>query len=394
MEAGPGGQRDPFPPVLLLMTTSETRAEAALRRFEQRWAQAQRHIHSSPYLAEEASVPEIAACAAARNADEAITEPVWLSSLGSDGLHLTDLLRPVWDRWTEQERARRELERRREQWRSELAADPERCREKMRQTGSSRHFEDLVGILEDNRCIALTILLARREVMTATERAAFAFFSRRLSWTRRGALTAHENPDPPSDDERRVAHNLAADYLDRQKRYVARLWARHPDCRAMMEAIEHLDAGRLLRADEINRLPVLIADHGNGASDLQARQYAYISWRDRAVERTRQQRRALVRLAFDRAGAASAFDLERLFYCGGCRQIVIPREPDLKGVVPPECSFCSLRAQTSLAEAVAEGLVRIDENGFWAVCHPPVPAWVTEEAARPLARSPDPHEEW
>ncbi|HVM36001.1 MAG TPA: replication-relaxation family protein [Actinomycetota bacterium] len=384
----------PFPPVLLLMTTSESRAEAAIRRFEQRWAQAQRHLHSSPYVAEETSVPEIAACAGARNSDEAVKEPVWLSSGGSDGLHLTDLLRPAWDRWSEQERARRELEERREQLRSELAANPERCREEIQQSGASRHFEALAEVFDDNGRIALTILLQGREAMVPTERTAFTFFSRRLAWTRRGALTAKENPEPPSEDERRVAQNLAADYLDRQKRYVARLWARHSDCRATMKAIEHLDDDKLLRADEIDRLPVLVAAHRNEASDLRARQRAYVSWREQAVERERERRRALARLVFDRAGAASALDLERLSYCRGCRQIVVPREPDLKGAVPPECSFCSLRTQTPLAEAVAEGFVRPDENRFWAVCHPPVPAWVTEEAARPLARSADPHEEW
>lgn len=89
----------PFAPVLLLLTTRETRAETAIRRFEQRWAQAQRYIHSSSYLAPESPAPEIAACAAARNADEAVTEPVWLASGGGDGLHFTDLLRPVWERW-------------------------------------------------------------------------------------------------------------------------------------------------------------------------------------------------------------------------------------------------------------------------------------------------------
>jgi DNA-binding Lrp family transcriptional regulator len=384
----------PFPPVLLLLTTSERRAEAAMRRFEQRWAQAQRHLHSSPSLSEETSLPEIAACAAARIPAEAVTEPVWLSSGGTDGLHLTDLLRPVWDNWTEQERARRELEKRREQWRSELAADAERCRAELQQSGSSRDFERLTEVFDDNRYIALTILLARRQGMTPTERAAFAFFSRRLAWTRRGTLNAKENPEPPSDDERRVAHNLAAEYLDRHKRYVARLWARHPGCRAIMKAIQHLDDDKLLRADEIDRLPVLIADDGNGASDLQQRQAVYVSWREQAVERERERLRALARLVFDRAGAASTIDLAHLSYCRGCRQIAIPREPEFKEAVPAECSFCSLRAQTSLVEAVAEGFVRPDENGFWAVCHPPVPAWVTKEAVRPLAGSTDPREEW
>ena len=229
--------------------------------------------------------------------------------------------------------------------------------------------------------------------MTPTERVAFSFFSRRLSWTRRGALTANENPEPPSDDERRLVHNLAADCLERQKRYVARPWARYPDCQSVMKSIVHLDEGALLRVDEIDRLPVLIAAYRDGASDLQTRLRAYIAWREQSVERERQQRRALGRLVFDREGAAHSLDLARLWYCRGCRQIVVPREHDLRGHVPPECSFCSLRAQTGLLDALQERLVRPDRDRLWAVCHLPVPAWVADEAARPLAQSTDPHEE-
>lgn len=382
----------PFPPVLLLMTTSERRAEAAIRRFEQRWAQAQRHLYSDHV--EGRSVPESAACAAARNPEEAVREPVWLSSGGSDGLHVTDLLRPVWERWTEQERARRELEKRREQWRSELVADPERCRVEIQRSGSSRHFEGLAEVFDDNGCIALTILLRRREQMTPTERAAFAFFSRRLAWSRRGTLAANENPEPPKDDERRVAQNLASDYLDRQKRYVARLWAQFPESLPVREAIDHLDEGDLLRGDEITRLPVLIAAHRTGASDQQARRRAYLTWREHAVEKERRNRRAFSRLVFDRERAAYEFDLKRLHFCRRCRQLAIPNEREVAATSPPECCFCSQRAQTGLGEVVAEGLVQPDEDGCWVVCHPPVPAWVTREAARPLSKTSDPNEEW
>jgi hypothetical protein len=52
------------------------------------------------------------------------------------------------------------------------------------------------------------------------------------------------------------------------------------------------------------------------------------------------------------------------------------------------------RAETHLTEALTDGLVRSDDNSFWAVCHPPVPAWVTEEAARPFALGVDLGEEW
>lgn len=384
----------PFAPVLLLLTTSESRAEAAIRRFEQRWAQAQRHLHSS-YLAPDIPAPEIAACAAARNADEAITEPVWLASGGGDGLHFTDLLRPVWERWVEQEEARQELEERHQRWQQQLAADPEACRDEIQRSGCTRDFEALADAFEnDNVRVALMLLLGRRVQMNETETAAFAFFSRHLAFTRRGALTATPESGPANAEELRSAQRLAAEYVDRQRRHVARLWAQCPESVVVREAIDHLDRGALLRGDEITRLPAVIAAHHTGTSDLQTRKRAYIAWREHTVEMQWHKERALSRLVFDRERAAYELDLERLFFCTRCHQIVVPRERDLGATSPPECSFCSLRAERGLLDALKEDLVHSDDDGFWAVCHPPVPAWIREEAARPLAHSIRPHEEW
>lgn len=350
----------PFAPVLLLLTTNERRAEMAVRRFEQRWVQAMRHI-TSGYFSPEVPAPEVAACAAARNADEAVSEPVWLASGGGDGLHLTDLLRPVWERWVEHEQARHEMEKSRRRRQQELAADPQRCRDEIRYSGCVRDFEALADAFEDdNARLALKLLPQRRSPMDATERAAFAFFSERLAWTRRGALTANRDGQPPSTEERLAAHRLAADYLDRQRRHVARLWGQCPESRAVREAIDHLDQNALLRGDEINRVTGLIASHQGAASDLLRRKRAYLEWRDRAVEMQRRQLRAFARLVFDTKHAASELDLEQLSFCARCRQIAIPTERDLRDKVPPECSFCTRRAQTTLPEALADGLVRSD----------------------------------
>lgn len=387
-------ERHPFAPVLLLLTTSDSRAEAALRRFQQRCTQAERHLHSSGYLAREAQAPEMAACAAARNADEAVAEPVWLSSGGGDGLFITDLLRPVWQSWADKERARLERERRRGQWRRDLAAEPERCRAEIQHSGSLRDFEALADTFDDNESLALKLLLNRTAPMNATERAAFSFFSARLSWTRREVLTASTKPQLPSADEARAVNRLSAEYLDRQRRYLARLWARCPEAEPIRKAIDHLDQKSLLRSDEIARLPALIAANENGALHQQHRQRAYMSWRARAVENRRRQRRRLARFVYDRQRAAYDLDLKRLWYCRRCHQIAVPRDHDRPGAAPPECSFCNLRAEARLAEAVAEGVVRPDEEGFWEVCQRPVPAWATEEAARPLSQSTGPDEEW
>jgi hypothetical protein len=134
---------DPFPPVLLVLTTSESRADAIVRRFEQRWSQAEHHLYSAGFSVPRVPVPVIGACAAARSAEEAVTEPVWLSMGGSDGFHLTDLLRPAWEGWAEQQQKLQEQERERDELRSNLAADPERCREEIRHSGFSRAFDSI-----------------------------------------------------------------------------------------------------------------------------------------------------------------------------------------------------------------------------------------------------------
>ncbi|MGH2828642.1 MAG: replication-relaxation family protein [Actinomycetota bacterium] len=384
----------PFPPVLLLVTTSEARAEVAIRRFEQRWTQAQRHLGSSPYLARKTPAAEIGACSAARSPEDAISDPVWLSSGGSDGLYLTDLLRPVSERWAEHQRKRREQEQQREQWRAGLAADPECCRAEIKESGSSRDFEALSESFDDNDCLALKLLLHRRQEMDELERAAFSFFSARLGWSRRGALTALDKPPPPNDEERRLAQSLAAQYLDKQKSYIARLHAQCPQSAPLRDAIDHLDQGGLLRADEITRLPGLAAAHRSAASDQLERRRAYLSWRALEVEKKRMGRRALSRLVFDCERAAHELDLEHLWLCTRCRQVVVPTERTLPNRTPPECCVCSVRAEIALPEALRMGIVRPDEDGFWDVRHLPVPAWVTKEAQRPLVQSARMEEEW
>jgi DNA-binding Lrp family transcriptional regulator len=384
----------PFPPVLLVLTTSESRADAIIRRFEQRWSQAEHHLSSPGLLVPRVPVPMIGACAAARSAEEAVTEPVWLSMDGSDGFHLTDLLRPAWERWLEQQQKLQEQERERDEWRANLAADPERCREKIRHSGFSRAFSALCEAFEGNNRIALELLLQRRHPMDVTEKVTFGFFSRRLAWTDQGAITPSNRSPSPRDEERRLAENLATTYLERQKRYVSRLFTQGPDSSAVWDAIEHLDHGGLLRLDEIDRLPGCIASDRNSLADQLERRRGYVAWREYEVEKERDSRGSVSRLMFDRGRAAYQLDLKHLAFCKSCRQVAIPNKHELANRISSSCSFCSLGAQTDLVEALRQGLVSSNEDGSWSVCHPPVPAWVTEEAARPLARTAGVDEEW
>ncbi len=125
--------------IALLLITTDKRASNAIARFERRWAQAHRHLGRSLYLPERAA-PELGACAAARAPEEALREPMWLSAGSTDGLHLTDLLRPAWQNWAEEQARRRDEETRLQQWRASLLGDPERCRREIQRSGSVRGF--------------------------------------------------------------------------------------------------------------------------------------------------------------------------------------------------------------------------------------------------------------
>lgn len=95
---------------------------------------------------------------------------------------------------------------------------------------------------------------------------------------------------------------------------------------------------------------------------------------------------------FDRGRAASQLDLAHLAFCKSCRQIAFPTEHELANRISASCLFCGLRAQMSLVDALRKRLVSSMEDGSWSVCHPPVSAWVTTEAARPQALGVD--KEW
>jgi hypothetical protein len=92
-------ERHPFPPVLLVLTTSQARVESAINRFEDHLTRKGRGRNDYLTFDDDHWEPVIGTCDAARDPESAVREAVWFGRNGEDGLDLTDLLDPPWRRW-------------------------------------------------------------------------------------------------------------------------------------------------------------------------------------------------------------------------------------------------------------------------------------------------------
>ncbi len=369
----------PFPPVLLVLTTTEQRAEAVCQRFAQQWARAERLRDWSP--PRKLWLPVVAACDAARLPEQALNEPVWLTSDGADGANLLDLLHPVWERWAaEQARVRAEEEEHR-RYRERLLSDPEALRDKI---CHEHGFADLAEALSGEEGIAMEILLSSVRAMDETERSAFRFFSERVRFTRYDAPEASHDAADASDSERAAMRDLVRHYLSRQRRVIAAAWARCPQCPSVLRAIAHLDKGGLLRHHELRAIDHLIEKDRQLSRAEDERRRDYLEWRARRVEDERLRLRGATRLLFSSARAAARIDHERLRFCAGCGRVVIPIVSEPAKQKELECGFCGRPARMSLAQAIARELLASDDGGFWVERQGRAPGWVEEEASRPL----------
>lgn len=183
-------------------------------------------------------------------------------------------------------------------------------------------------------------------------------------------------------------------YIACQKERIAALYARYPDCPHMLMAIRHLDEGRLLSSTDEEFLEQNIRNDITTLKRNRGRKLDYISWRNNRVGQQRAQTPTMRRLAFDREGAALELDRRHLRYCSDCEQIAIPTDTERNYPGDITCPFCYGEADMTLDDALRQGFVRPDRDGFWEVCHRRVPAWGTSQVGLTvLGPALDPDEE-
>lgn len=380
--------RHPFVPALLVLTTTPRRVEQIVAKAEERCRTESRAAESLEAVGC-IEVFVVGACDAVERPEAAVADPVWTGRGRVEGLCLSDLLRGSWERWqAELERQRVMQEESDRHWQA-ILEDVEGLRQRVQALSGRRHgirtYAEHLHHLEESKRDALKLLLDDAAPMSALERRAFGFFTRRAVFDELGRPRADRELLPLDPDEVEAIDALRDAYLARQREVVASLHARYPYLPWVLHAIRRLDAGRLLdhyaRNDRHERTRKELAE----LKRLQGRTIGYLQWRKSEVARVRRLRSRIMRLAprTDRR-LARAVDEEQLRLCPDCEQLAVPSHEDLRYPVG-YCPFCGARDELLLIiEAEALSLVEADDEGFWRIRHPPLPGWAESEPVPPL----------
>ncbi len=377
-------EHHPFPPSLLVLTTTRKRAEAVVRAWE-------RFLHPgsrrrAPRFPKARSIA-VGASDTVHTPESAIAEAVWIAPEGIDGLSLRDLLDPPWRKWREGvARRRAEREHREAIERRIWDAPPERRRDMLRE-GEVDFFPrgGWWSYHGSERQKTVAHLLAGEGSMGEAERKAFLTFCDRRSDIRGERLVRASRYDYAdfTDVEGAALDELHDEYLLRQRHAVAKLFALHPGSPSVAEAVAALDAGKLLTTTKERELPDEVERDLRIIDRLRGRNAEYLAWRDQEARRYRRGAGIVRGLFFNRAEAAASIDRSYVRLCPECRHV-------LASVPPPEdvfgrqesptvlCPFDRDHKLIGLAAAINQGLVEEDGEGFWRPCRPDVPTWAQQ----------------
>jgi hypothetical protein len=378
--------RHPFLPPVLFLTTSERRVEQIIAKADELCRAAARRA----YELGEAKLLEGFVIAASTHVDRpetAISDPVWTERGGAGGLTLRHLVRQVWEQWQEaEEKARLRADEARARV-AAILADQEGLRRAVqgRTAGSwrgvhtySSHLEEL----EDEDRVVLQTLLEETEPMGDSERRAYRFFQRRTELDSWGAPESARERLPISEQERHAIEELRRLYLKRQRNAVASLYARYPYLPWLLQAMRRLDESTLLEPSAWKNRNERTKTQLKTLKRLHGRMLDYLKERDVEIRGRRRNSGPLQRLTSARSSRlARTIDEDRLLVCPSCEQLFVRQEDPGLGAAPA-CPFCLDREDLlSINEAEAAGLIESNGEGYWRVCHGPVPRWALE--ARP-----------
>jgi DNA-binding transcriptional ArsR family regulator len=371
-------QLHPYCPVLLFVTIAEPRAERVVRVFEDKWRWEERRS-GRLQTAHRLEGFSIAACSAARNPEMALREPVWITRDGIDGLGLKELLHSAWETFCDGRQQELAAEEEQRAARARLRSEPEARRAQIQSSVHARHSHKLqLGDLEGDKKAIMEQLIDSKEPMTAGERVAFRFFEARVAHQESG--TAPIEHKPLTRAEQRAIDALVDERFETQRLQVAALYARHQHVPSLLRAVQELSAGNLLPSSLTHRLPEVVRDDLKLLKSHKGRALDYRQWRDGMIRARKAQRPALARLLTDSARLATEMDMLNLWLCTRCEQLAIPSRDDIRYEKQAQCSFCGDTKLEGFRDAATRGLVEPDGNGWWRVCHRPVPPWVTARA--------------
>ncbi len=386
------GERHPFLPALLVLTTTRKRVEAVVRAWEQRFLHPSSRRRASRFP--KAGTLAVGASDAVHQPEAAITEAVWLAPGSVDGLSLRDLLDPPWRRRREEVARRRAAREQREAiWGAIWEGPPGRRRDMLREQGA--RFFPPRGTWHhdpDERQKTVAHLLAGEGEMSEAERNAFRTFCDRRTEIlgERLVVSSRYAYAEVTEDEAAALDELHGEYLTRQRRAVATLYATHAESPTVAEAIAELDAARLLTPTKERELSSEATRDLRIIDRIKWRAGEYLAWRESEVHRDRRGAGVVRGLFFDRDKAEAWIDGSYVRVCPTCRHVLasVPPPQDIFGRREhraERCPFDPDHKLVGLAEAIELGLVEEDGYGFWRPCRRGVPTWIRQLSPFPIS---------
>jgi hypothetical protein len=345
-------ERHDYCPALLFLTTTAARAESFLRSLNA--ALERQRSHRGEELA-------AAAGAAALDPARALRERCLIDRSLSARLTLGECLDAA-RRPYERECARWEAARRAEaEARARLLADPRALRAHLceRRWALGQYLERLGGAGER----ALGLAVDSVEPALEAERRALDAFAGSVGDQLLELQRAYDWE--PSDEARRAAEALAADYRTIQGSRIAELARRHGEGPRLRRAAARLERGELLDAHELEALADEAAGDEQGRAEQQRARLAYLKLREREARRRAREQGLVRRFATPREELYPLVDRAWLKVCPRCRELAYP-PPQHERPGPAErqrehrCHYChetGLRdfEPDSLLERAADG---------------------------------------
>lgn len=341
------GQRHPFAPALLFLTTTEPRAVKFLRTLRAALKNQQRNWNPATLTA--------GAGALAFRPALLLSDGCLGDLSGSEDLALVDVLHAARLPYDQARQAQQERRAEEEQKCRQLREDPTAMREHLRRHEQSlRSYLDALGPVGKQ---SMELLLGATDPPDVDERAVLGSIARDLDTA---LLEPGMNTLPSPGASVVFDVKLLADALrSRQGKLVETLAGRYWDGPSLRQARRTLRGGGLIERDAINRLPADAERDARGRKAQAARRVVYLEWREHAARRLARQAGVLGRLTRPSAGFYSQLDQEHLKVCGRCEETVYPAEQedqlihDQRRTSP--CHYCGegyqLRAYTDPTES-------------------------------------------
>jgi hypothetical protein len=325
-------KRHAYPPALLFLTTTDTRARRFLGALNRALSYGPRQYKRRAFIAGAAGI--------AWSPQQLMSDPCLTDLDGNTGLGFLDILHAAHaphERALAQQRKERETE---ENKRQHLRENHTAMREHLRHNAPT--LAPYFNRLEDPGAVAVELLLVSNTPPLPQESEVLRTIAHDLA----DALPELRPPpdNPPGSAVTDEVALLVRDYTDTQAKRISALAADHGDGPALRRAWNRLRHGGLLTPSDLDQLPRDAKHNAASRHEQHERRTVYLEWREQTARALARKAGLLGRLTHHPEDFHPQLDHEHLKVCTRCEEIVYPAASENQhtrlGQRHSPCHFC------------------------------------------------------